>query len=70
MSSEILEHWYVMLQMFVHMNTGRHALLTFLQNSDPIWFPHWPTCNVMISLGILCQLRMNGLQHRYSGRAT
>ena len=25
---------------------------TFFQNSDPIWFPHWPTCNVMISRGI------------------
>ena len=25
---------------------------TFRQNSDPIWFPHCPTCSVMISRGI------------------
>ena len=23
------------------------------QNSEPIWFPHWPSCKVMISRGIM-----------------
>jgi hypothetical protein len=31
---------------------GQLCMLTFLQNSDPIWLPHWPTCNVMISRGM------------------
>ena len=26
------------------------------QNFQPIWFPHWPTCNVMISRGILASM--------------
>lgn len=25
---------------------------TFFQNSDPIWLPHCPTCNVIISRGM------------------
>ena len=32
---------------------ARGASLTFRQNSVPSWLPHWPTCSVTISRGIL-----------------
>jgi hypothetical protein len=41
---------------------------TFFQNSLPTWLPHWPTCKLMISRGMLlpvcARLRLVGPAHR------